>query len=66
MYERLFKSPKSTVIAIGILVSCLLLVYLEKATFDQVVYGAPVILFFLFKKDVSKPDNSDDYKPTGK
>lgn len=61
MYERLFKSKKSTAIAVGVLASCLALVYFEKATFDQIVYGAPVILYFLFKKDVTKPNNSDDY-----
>ena len=63
MYERLFKSKKSTAIALGILAVSLLLVYLEKATFDQVIYGVPFILYFLYKKDVSKPNNSDNYKP---
>lgn len=63
MYERLFKSRKSSAIALGVLLICILLVFLDKASLTEVSIAAPVILYFLFKKDVSKPDNSDDYKP---
>jgi hypothetical protein len=62
MIERIFKSPKTTIIGLIILALCFVFVYLEKATLTEVsgfILGGFSMLFFKDGNDGSKTKGSD-------
>ena len=60
MIERLFRSPKTTILGLIVMVLCFLLVFLEKATLTEVGVFVMGGFSMLFLKD---PDGSKDKKP---
>lgn len=51
MINRLFKNWKTTTLGLSLMVVCLLLVYLDKATLSEVSAFIGGGLYFLFKDD---------------
>jgi hypothetical protein len=60
MIERLFRSPKTTLLGLIVMVLCFLLVFLEKATLTEVGVFVMGGFSMLFLKD---PDGSKTEKP---
>jgi hypothetical protein len=60
MIERLFRSPKTTILGLIVMVLCFLLVFLEKATLTEVGVFVMGGFSMLFLKD---SDGSKDQKP---
>lgn len=60
MIERLFRSPKTTILGLIVMVLCFLLVFLKKATLTEVGVFVMGGFSMLFLKD---PDGSKTEKP---
>jgi len=60
MIERLFRSPKTTLLGLIVMTLCFLLVFLEKATLTEVGIFVMGGFSMLFLKD---PDGSKTEKP---
>ena len=60
MIERLFRSPKTTLLGLIVMILCFLLVFLEKATLTEVGVFVMGGFSMLFLKD---PDGSKTEKP---